>query len=173
MKYKNSINLNDISLFRYNDYIIFLSSKGRVILNRSKDNSGSCYQIASNSITINNRSSIQCKVESVINGLREFYTKKLSLVGIGFRAWCYFDKVKNCQVLCVKVGLSKDVLISLPQDVIVVCLKPTLILVKGVDKDSVSLAAHKIKSIKKPDAYKGKGIRYENEVIHIKPGKQK
>jgi large subunit ribosomal protein L6 len=173
MKYKNSINLNDISLFRYNDYIVFLSSKGRVVLNRSKDNYESCYQISPNSITINNRSSVQCKVESIINGLREFYTKKLNLVGIGFRAWCYFDKIKNCQSLCVKVGLSKDVLIFIPQDVIVVCLKPTLILVKGFDKYSVSLTAHKIKSVKKPDAYKGKGIRYENEVIHIKPGKQK
>jgi large subunit ribosomal protein L6 len=105
--------------------------------------------------------------------LSEFYHKKLNWVGIGLRSGCYFDKVKKCQILCIKVGFSKDILISIPSDVLVVCLKPTLILVKGVDKESVSLLACKIKSIKKPDAYKGKGIRYENEVIHLKPGKQK
>lgn len=173
MKYKNSISLDNISLFRYNDHIIFLSSKGRVVLNRFKNNANTTYQISPSSITIHKNFLMQCKVESIISGLCEFYHKKLSLVGIGFRAWCYFDKAKNSQILCIKVGLSKDVLISIPQDVIVVCLKPTLILVKGMDKNSVSLTASKIKSIKKPDAYKGKGIRYENEVIHIKPGKQK
>ena len=50
----------------------------------------------------------------------------------------------------MKVGFSKDVLIFIPQDVIVLCLKPTLILVKGIDKYSVSLTAHKIKSVKNP-----------------------
>jgi len=173
MKYENLVNLNDVSLFRYKDHIIFLSSKGRIVLDMSKRHSNFCYQISSDSLKINKSLPIECKLESIINGLSEFYYKKLNLVGIGFRSWCYFDKVKNCQVLCVKVGFSKDVLISIPSDVIILCLKPTLILVRGVDKDSVSLMARKIKSIKKPDAYKGKGIRYENEVIHLKPGKQK
>ena len=173
MKYENLVNLNDVSLFRYKDHIIFLSSKGRIVLDMSKRHSNFCYQISSDSLKINKSLTIECKLESIINGLSEFYHKKLNLVGIGFRSWCYFDKVKNCQVLCVKVGFSKDVLISIPSDVIILCLKPTLILVRGVDKDSVSLMARKIKSIKKPDAYKGKGIRYENEVIHLKPGKQK
>ena len=173
MKYENLVNLNDVSLFRYKDHIIFLSSKGRIVLNMSKRHSNFCYQISSDSLKINKSLPIECKLESIINGLSEFYHKKLNLVGIGFRSWCYFDKEKNCQVLCVKVGFSKDVLISIPSDVIILCLKPTLILVRGVDKDSVSLMARKIKSIKKPDAYKGKGIRYENEVIHLKPGKQK
>tara|TARA_B110001450_G_scaffold220248_1_gene215644 strand:+ start:12602 stop:13123 length:522 start_codon:yes stop_codon:yes gene_type:complete len=173
MKYENLVNLNDVSLFRYKDHIIFLSSKGRIVLDMSKRHSNFCYQISSDSLKINKSLPIECKLESIINGLSEFYHKKLNLVGIGFRSWCYFDKVKNCQVLCVKVGFSKDVLISIPSDVIILCLKPTLILVRGVDKDSVSLMARKIKSIKKPDAYKGKGIRYENEVIHLKPGKQK
>jgi len=64
-------------------------------------------------------------------------------------------------------------LISIPSDVIILCLKPTLILIKGVDKDAVSLLACQIRSIKTPDVYKGKGIRYENEIVNIKPGKQK
>jgi ribosomal protein L6P/L9E len=173
MKYENLVNLNDVSLFRYKDHIIFLSSKGRIVLDMSKTHSNFCYQISSDSLKINKSLPIECKLESIINGLSEFYHKKLNLVGIGFRSWCYFDKVKSCQVLCIKVGFSKDVLISIPGDVIILCLKPTLILVRGVDKDSVSLMTRKIKSIKKPDAYKGKGIRYENEVIHLKPGKQK
>jgi large subunit ribosomal protein L6 len=97
----------------------------------------------------------------------------LNLIGIGFRAWCYFDNTRNCQVLCIKVGLSKDVLIFIPSDIVVLCLRPTLILLKGIDKKSVSLLACRIRSIKVPDAYKGKGIRYDNEIVRIKPGKQK
>jgi len=122
----------------------------------SKRNNNFRYQVSSDSLKINKSLPIECKLESIINGLSEFYHKKLNLVGIGFRSWCYFDKVKKCQILCIKVGFSKDILISIPSDVLVVCLKPTLILVKGVDKESVSLLACKIKSIKKPDAYKGK-----------------
>ena len=99
--------------------------------------------------------------------------EKLNLVGIGFRAWCYFDSIKNCQVLIVKLGLSKDVLVFIPSDIIVLCLRPTLILIKGVDKEEVGRMAREIRSIRVPDSYKGKGVRYENEVIHIKPGKQK
>jgi large subunit ribosomal protein L6 len=65
------------------------------------------------------------------------------------------------------------VLIFVPADIIILCLKPTLIFIKGFDKESVSLIACHIRSIKVPDSYKGKGIRYENELVRIKPGKQK
>jgi ribosomal protein L6P/L9E len=173
MKFKNSINLFDVSLFRYDNFVIFLSSKGRVVLDMSKNiNDLRCF-LSSSSLRIDKTFSSESKIESVLNGLRTFYIKKLSLVGIGFRAWSYFDNDKNCQILSIKVGLSRDVLISIPSDVIILCLKPTLILIKGVDKDAVSLLACQIRSIKTPDVYKGKGIRYENEIVNIKPGKQK
>ena len=166
MKYEKSIDLHDVSFFRYNDSIILLSPKGRVILEIPKNKIDFQYQIKKTILS-------ESKLESILNGFKVFYYKKLSLVGIGFRAWWYFDKTKNCQVLLIKVGLSKDVLVMIPANVIVLCLKPTLILIKGIDKEAVSLLACQIRSIKVPDAYKGKGIRYENEIINIKPGKQK
>ena len=173
MKYENTIKLCEVSLFRYKHFVIFLSPKGRILLNTSKKKNDFQYQLGSNLVKVRKSASSESRLESIVNGLKEFYHKKLSLVGIGFRAWCYFDRVKNCQVLCVKVGLSKDVLIFIPSDIIVLCLRPTLVLLKGVDKEAVSLLACKIRSIRVPDAYKGKGIRYENEIVNIKPGKQK
>lgn len=173
MKHKSLIDLNGISLFRYENFVIFLGSKGRAVLDISKDRSLFQCQLSSDSLTINKVLVSENKLEYVINGLKTFYHKKLNLIGIGFRAWLYFDKIKNCQVLSIKVGLSRDVLIFVPSDVVILCLRPTLILIKGIDKEAVSLLASQIKSIKIPDAYKGKGIRYENEIIQIKPGKQK
>ena len=173
MKYEKSIDLHDVSFFRYNDSIILLSPKGGVILEIPKNKIDFQYQIKKNLLQIKKTILSESKLESILNGFKVFYYKKLSLVGIGFRSWCYFDKTKNCQVLLIKVGLSKDVLVMIPANVIVLCLKPTLILIKGIDKEAVSLLACQIRSIKVPDAYKGKGIRYENEIINIKPGKQK
>lgn len=173
MKSKNVIQLENVSLFRYNGVIIFLNSKGRVVLNLSKSDSPQKCQIDSNSLKINKSHSFGNKIDSILTGLQTFYHKKLSLVGIGFRAWCYFDQVKNCQVLAIKIGLSRDVLIFVPVNIIILCLKPTLIFIKSFDKEAVSLIACQIRSIKIPDAYKGKGIRYENELVRIKPGKQK
>ena len=173
MKYKSLIDLVGISLFRYGNFVIFLGSKGRVVLDISKNVSFFQCQLTSDLLTISKVLVSGSKLEYIINGLKTFYHKKLSIVGIGFRAWCYFDTLKNRQVLSIKVGLSRDVLIFIPSDVVILCLRPTLILIKGIDKEAVSLLASQIRSIKTPDAYKGKGIRYENEMIQIKPGKQK
>jgi len=87
MKYKNLINLNDISLFRYNDHIIFLSSKGRIVLDMSKRNNNFRYQVSSDSLKINKSLPIECKLESIINGLSEFYHKKIKL------GWYWFQKL--------------------------------------------------------------------------------
>ena len=173
MKSNNAIDLKSICLFRYNDFVIFLNSKGRVILDMSKNDAYLKCQIGSNLIRLDQSLPLGNKIQSILDGLQTFYHKKLSLVGIGFRAWCYFDQVKRCQVLSIKVGLSRDVLIFVPSNIIVLCLRPTLILIKGVDKEAVSLMACQIRSIRVPDSYKGKGIRYENEIVRIKPGKQK
>jgi len=172
MKYQNSFELHAIRLFRYNNFIVFLSLKGRMVVDVRVKKSFFQYQISSDSLISRSRSS-ENKLEALINGLYVFHYKKLNLVGIGFRAWVYFDKFKNCQVLSIKLGLSRDVLIFVPLNIIVLCLRSTLILIKGIDKEEVSHMARYIKLIKSPDFYKGKGVRYENEIIRIKPGKQK
>ena len=173
MKHNDTINVKNICLFRYDNFVILMNSKGRAILDVSKSNAYLKCQIGSNLLKLDGSLPFGNKIESILNGLQTFYHKKLSLVGIGFRAWCYFDQSKNCQVLSIKVGLSRDVLIFVPSNIIILCLRPTLILIKGVDKEAVSLMACQIRSIRVPDSYKGKGIRYENEVVHVKPGKQK
>lgn len=173
MRHNNAIDVKNTCLFRYNDFVIFMNSKGRVILDVSKSNAYLKCQIGSNLLKLDGSLPFGNKIESIFNGLQTFYHKKLSLVGIGFRAWCYFDPTKNCQVLSIKVGLSRDVLIFIPSNIIVLCLRPSLILLKGIDKETVSLMACQIRSIKVPDSYKGKGIRYEKELVQIKPGKQK
>lgn len=173
MRYKNLINVKNVCLFRYNDFIILSNSKGRAVLEvpivdfRQKRQLNLDYFKIDESFLFRNR--INC----ILAGLETFYYKKLNLIGIGFRAWCYFDRLNNCQVLAIKVGLSRDVLIFVPSNMIVLCLKPTLVFIKGFDKEMVSLIACQIRSIRTPDSYKGKGIRYENEVVSIKPGKQK
>jgi large subunit ribosomal protein L6 len=173
MERKNMIDLCGVSLFRYHNFIVFLGLKGRAVLDVEVKSSYSKFQMTSKSLKVVKPTFSESKLESMLNGLETFYHKKLNLVGIGFRAWCYFDSIKNCQVLIVKLGLSKDVLVFIPSDIIVLCLRPTLILIKGVDKEEVGRMAREIRSIRVPDSYKGKGVRYENEVIHIKPGKQK
>jgi ribosomal protein L6P/L9E len=173
MKHQSLLDLTGICLFRFKNFVIFVGSKGRFILDISKNSSFCLSLVNSNLLTVNKILMFDNKLESIIYGLKTFYHKKLNLVGIGFRAWSYFDKKQNCQVLSIKVGLSKDVLIFVPSHVVILCLRPTLIIIKGIDKEAVSLLASQIKSIKIPDAYKGKGIRYENEIIQIKPGKQK
>mgnify|MGYP006140631153 FL=1 len=99
MKYKSLIDLVGISLFRYGNFVIFLGSKGRVVLDISKNVSFFQCQLTSDLLTISKVLVSGSKLEYIINGLKTFYHKKLSIVGIGFRAWCYFDTLKNCQVL--------------------------------------------------------------------------
>ena len=108
------IDLCGVSLFRYHNFIVFLSLKGREVLDVEVKSSYSKFQMTSKSLKVVKPTFSESKLESMLNGLETFYHKKLNLVGIGFRAWCYFDSIKNCQVLIVKLGLSKDVLVFIP-----------------------------------------------------------
>ena len=153
---------SDESIFRHEDFLIFLNRKGRVVLNAAKIKG-----------VLRHRESFGFRRDRIFDGLGKFHEKKLSLIGIGFRAWCYFDKSRNSQVLLIKVGLSKDVLVIVPRSVVILCLRPTLILIKGFSDELVGLIARQIRSIRSPDSYKGKGIRYEGEFVYIKAGKQK
>lgn len=170
MIYKTLRRLQGVSLFRFKSFLIVLSVKGRIVLDVSKNNK---LMLSSSSFNDNIISESKNVFSSILHGLKAFYVKKLMLVGIGFRCWSYFDHVKNCQSLVIKLGLSNDVLIFLPPGVIVFCLRPTLIVIMGVSKDIVSLVVAQIRSIKVSDPYKGKGIRCEGELVRLKPGKQK
>jgi len=95
------------------------------------------------------------------------FRKQLNIVGVGYRAFIE----NNSNILTLKLGYSHPVLITIPNNLKIVCLKPTVISIFGIDKQKVNEMAAKIKSHKIPEPYKGKGIIYQDEKIIRKEGK--
>jgi len=90
-------------------------------------------------------------------GVSSGFSKQLEIVGVGYKARLDSDKLE------LNVGYSKPVVYNVPADIEIVLEKPTIITIKGIDKQRVGQEAHKIRSIRKPDPYKLKGIRYVGE----------
>lgn len=107
------------------------------------------------------RSLIFNMIEGVVSG----YEKKLKMVGVGFRAALQDDK------LILNIGFSHPMEIETPPGVEFKVEKNTLITVSGIDKELVGRVASGIRTLKKPEPYKGKGIMYEGEKIRRKAGK--
>jgi large subunit ribosomal protein L6 len=107
------------------------------------------------------RSLIANMVEGVVKG----YEKKLKIEGIGYQA--RLDK----KILELTVGFANKIVMPPPEGVTVECPDPTTILIKGADKQKVGQYAAEVRASRKPEPYKGKGIRYENEQVRRKEGK--
>ena len=97
--------------------------------------------------------------------MTEGWNKKLELVGTGFRS-----ELKGND-LVLTVGFSHTVTITAPEG-IKFGIEKNVITVDGADKEVVGAISAKIKAVRKPDPYKGKGIRYQGEILKLKPGKQ-
>lgn len=112
-----------------------------------------------------NRALIANMIEGVTNG----YKKELDLVGVGFRA------AVQGQLLDMSIGYSHNVVFELPKEVKgaaeMVKGQPPRITLESIDKQLLGQVAAKIRSLRKPEPYKGKGIRYSNEVVRRKAGK--
>lgn len=104
-------------------------------------------------------------IKNMIKGVTDGYEKKLIIEGVGYKAEM---RDKN---LVLSLGFSHPVNYSIPEGVLVIVEKNTII-VSGTDKDLVGLTASKIRMLKKPEPYKGKGIRYSNEIVKRKAGKK-
>jgi large subunit ribosomal protein L6 len=104
-------------------------------------------------------------VKNMIAGVNKKYQKKLSLEGIGYRVEL---QGKNLKFL---VGFSHPVLLPIPEG-LEVAVEKNLMTVTGIDKESVGQFAANIRAVKKPEPYKGKGIRYEGEYVRQKQGKK-
>lgn len=104
-------------------------------------------------------------VKNMIHGVTEGFSKKLELVGIGYRA-----EIKQ-NMLYLNLGFSHPIIFNAPEGVKVEVPTDTSILISGIDKQLVGLVAAKIRSFKQPEPYKGKGIKYEGEFIRRKAGK--
>ena len=104
-------------------------------------------------------------LNNLIIGVTEGYTKKLELVGIGYKAELKGEK------LVLLLGYSHPIVFVAPKEVKIEVPSPTSIVISGIDKQLVGLIAAKIRSFREPEPYKGKGIKYEDEKIRRKAGK--
>ncbi len=103
-------------------------------------------------------------IRNMVKGVTEGFTEILEVHGLGYRA-----AVKG-NILELNLGLSHPVLYEIPKD-IKIEVKGNEIHIHGIDKQRVGQVAAEIRAFRKPDPYKGKGIRYKDEVLKLKPGK--
>lgn len=106
-------------------------------------------------------------VNSMVIGVTEGFTKKLQLVGVGFRAQAQGDNIN------LNLGFSHPIQYKMPAGVKVECPTQTEIVLTGIDKQLVGQVAANIRAYRKPEPYKGKGVRYSDEVIRMKEAKKK
>jgi large subunit ribosomal protein L6 len=104
-------------------------------------------------------------VRNMILGVKDGYEKKLELVGVGYVCSLAGNK------LSLRVGFANELKREVPKGLTVVCPDQTHINISGIDKQLVGQFAAEIRSLRKPEPYKGKGIRYAGEQVKIKPGK--
>lgn len=106
-------------------------------------------------------------VANLVTGVTEGFKKELEIQGVGYRAQMQGNSLK------LNLGLSHDVDYVAPSDVTVTAPKQTEIVVEGIDQQAVGQVAANIRAWRKPEPYKGKGIRYKGEFIFRKEGKKK
>lgn len=106
-------------------------------------------------------------LQNMVVGVHQGFEKKLQLVGVGYRAQVQGD------VLNLTLGFSHPVNFAVPAGIKIETPEPTVILVKGVDKQLVGQVSANIRSYRPPEPYKGKGVRYSDEVVRKKESKKK
>ena len=106
-------------------------------------------------------------VNNLIVGVAEGVTVNLEIIGVGYRAAVAGKSLK------LQLGFSHDIDYPIPDDIEITCERPTLLSVKGADKQRVGQVAADIRGFRPPEPYKGKGIRYVNEYVRRKEGKKK
>jgi large subunit ribosomal protein L6 len=104
-------------------------------------------------------------INNMVIGVSQGYEKRLEVVGVG-----YLAAVQGNQ-LQLRVGFANELKQTIPADLEVTCPDQTHVVVRGCDKQRVGQFAAEVRSLRKPEPYKGKGIRYQGEQVKIKPGK--
>ena len=106
-------------------------------------------------------------VANLVAGITNGFAQRLEITGVGYRAAV---QGKNLHIL---LGYSHDVVFAIPEGIAIATPKPTEIVISGIDKQKVGQVAAKIRAFRKPEPYKGKGVRYAGEYIFRKEGKKK
>ncbi|MBI1248188.1 50S ribosomal protein L6 [bacterium] len=104
-------------------------------------------------------------IANMVQGVDQGYERRLEVVGVGYLAAIAGD------VLQLRVGFANEVHKKIPKDLEVKCPDQTHIVVKGIDKQRVGQFAAEVRAVRKPEPYKGKGVRYQGEHVKLKPGK--
>lgn len=104
-------------------------------------------------------------LQNMVIGVTKGYEKKLEIVGVGYLA------AVQGQILQLRVGFANEVHKTIPQGLDVTCPDQTHVVVKGSDKQMVGQFAAEVRAVRKPEPYKGKGIRYADEYVRRKAGK--
>jgi large subunit ribosomal protein L6 len=108
-------------------------------------------------------------VGNMVTGVTEGYKKNLELVGVGYKA------VNNGNTLDLALGYSHNIIFEIPQELKLATLtekgKNPMISLEGIDKQLIGQVAAKLRSLRKPEPYKGKGVKYAGEVLRRKAGK--
>jgi len=106
-------------------------------------------------------------IDNIVTGVSKGFTVNMEIQGVGYRA------AVEGKDLVLQLGFSHPVRFPVPEGITVKCEKPTAISVSGADKQRVGQTAAEIRNYRRPEPYKGKGIRYEGERVLLKEGKKK
>ncbi len=106
-------------------------------------------------------------INNMVTGVSAGFTRNLEINGVGYRA-AVQDKILNLQL-----GYSHDIPYPIPDDVRITCERPTLIAITGADRQRVGQVAAEIRAYRPPEPYKGKEVKYNNEIVRRKEGKKK
>jgi len=110
---------------------------------------------------------LRALVSNMVNGVTKGFEKRLTLVGVGFRAQAQGDKLN------LSIGFSHPVVHQMPAGVKCETPTQTEILIKGIDRQRVGQVAAEVRAYREPEPYKGKGVRYADEVVILKETKKK
>lgn len=109
----------------------------------------------------------RAQVNNLVVGVTEGFTRTLEIVGVGYRA------AVEGKTLNLQLGYSHEINYPIPDGITIACERPTLIEITGADRQQVGQIASEIRAYRKPEPYKGKGVRYNDEMVYRKEGKKK
>ncbi|SEN22381.1 50S ribosomal protein L6 [Nitrosomonas marina] len=110
---------------------------------------------------------IRSLIANMVQGVTTGFERKLQLVGVGYRAQL------NGSNINLNLGYSHPINYKIPDGINIEITTPTEIVIKGIDKQKVGQTAAEIRAFRKPEPYKGKGVRYDDEVVQLKEAKKK
>ena len=131
-----------------------------------KENTIVCTRANENKLTKSIHGTTNALIKNMLTGVSEGFVKELETVGVGYRF-----AVSGNQIT-VSAGYSKPVIVEIPAGITVEGVSTTELKISGIDNQKVSEFAADIRKIRKPEPYKGKGIKYKGEVIRRKEGKK-